>query len=379
MPLKGIQIVSLEHAVAAPFASRQLADLGAEVIKVEKPKIGDFARQYDERANGLSSNFIWLNRGKKSIELNLKESSDKSILLKILKTSDVLLNNLGPGVLTRLGLDPKELHEIYPQLIICSISGYGKEGPFSHKKAYDLLVQSESGVLSITGSEDFPAKTGIAIVDIASGMYALTSILAALFNRTKTNEGTIIEISMLEAIAEWMSFPIYYTYGGGEPKRTGVDHATIYPYGPFAVSSNEKLFIAIQNNAEWVVFCEKVLGESELALEPNYRINSLRVENKEELKKVIEKRTADLSKKELIELLDKYNIANADFNTTQGLIDHPQLKYYSKWKNVSTEVGDINMLKPPFNFNNLNTHWGSIPFLGEHNDEIRARYSEGGE
>lgn len=377
MPLKGIQVVSLEHAVAAPFASRQLADLGAEIIKVEKPKIGDFARQYDERASGLSSNFVWLNRGKKSIELNLKEPDDKSILLKILKTSDVFLNNLGPGVLQRLGLDPKELHEIYPQLIICSISGYGKEGPFSHKKAYDLLVQSESGVLSITGSEGFPAKTGIAIVDIASGMYALTSILVALFNRAKTNKGTIIEISMLEAISEWMSFPIYYTYGGEEPKRTGVDHATIYPYGPFSVSNDEQLFIAIQNNAEWVVFCEKVLGESELAIDERYSTNSIRVENKEELKKVIEFKTKGLSKNELVKLLDKYNIANADFNTTQGLIDHPQLKFYSKWQNVSTEIGDIKMLKPPFNFNNLYTHWGSVPSLGEHNAEIRARYSEG--
>ncbi|KYG89199.1 carnitine dehydratase [[Bacillus] sp. KCTC 13219] len=374
MPLQNIKVVSLEHAVAAPFASRQLADLGAEIIKIEKPVTGDFARHYDQTANGMSSNFVWLNRGKKSVELDLKDKKSILLLHAILKDSDVLLNNLGPGVLDRLGLNVQTLHEKYPHLIICSISGYGKEGPYSHKKAYDLLVQSEAGVLSITGTPDLPAKTGIAIVDIASGMYAFTSILAAIIHRMNTGKGTIIEISMLEAIAEWMSFPIYYTYGGEEPKRSGVDHATIYPYGPFTVQNGERLFIAIQNNDEWKIFCEEVLKDKSLINHPKFVTNSNRVMNKEELKKIIEKITCDYKKEDLERLLEDYRIANANFNNVNGLINHPQLAFYNKWAPVASDVGEISMLKSPMNFNNIATAWGDIPSLGQHTAEIIERY-----
>lgn len=374
MPLKGIKVISLEHAVAAPFASRQLADLGAEVIKIEKPGVGDFSRNYDEATNGLSSNFVWLNRGKKSVEMDMKNPENVEIIFDLLEDTDVLLNNLGPGALDRLGFNPNELHEKFPKLIICSISGYGKEGPYSKQKAYDLLVQSEAAVLQITGSPDAPAKTGIAIVDIASGMYAYTAILAAIINRNKTNEGTIIEISMLESIAEWMSFPIYYTYSGKEPMRSGMDHATIYPYGPFRTTNKKQLFIAIQNNREWETFCKKILQDSTLIDNPKYMTNSNRVQNKETLKGLIEAKTSQIDHADLAKLLNENKIANAYFNDVNGLINHPQLQYYDKWKKVNSEVGEISMLKSPLNFNNISSYWGDIPSLGQHTEEILSPY-----
>lgn len=374
LPLKGIKVISLEHAVAAPFASRQLADLGAEVIKIEKPGVGDFSRNYDEATNGLSSNFVWLNRGKKSVEMDMKSPDNVEIMFDLLADSDVLLNNLGPGALDRLGFNPNELHEKFPQLIICSISGYGKDGPYKDQKAYDLLVQSEAAVLQITGSPNAPAKTGIAIVDIASGMYAYSAILAAIINRNKTNKGTIIEISMLESIAEWMSFPIYYSYGGKEPMRSGMDHATIYPYGPFQTTNEKQLFIAIQNNREWETFCKEILQDSTLIDNPKYKTNSNRVQNKETLKELIEVKTSQLEHSELAKLLNKNKIANAYFNDVNGLINHPQLQYYQKWKNVNSEVGEISMLQSPLNFNNISSYWGDIPSLGQHTEEILSPY-----
>lgn len=374
LPLKGIKVISLEHAVAAPFASRQLADLGAEVIKIEKPGVGDFSRNYDEATNGLSSNFVWLNRGKKSVEMDMKSPDNVEIMFDLLADTDVLLNNLGPGALDRLGFNPNDLHERFPQLIICSISGYGKDGPYKDQKAYDLLVQSEAAVLQITGSPNAPAKTGIAIVDIASGMYAYSAILAAIINRNNTNKGTIIEISMLESIAEWMSFPIYYSYGGKEPMRSGMDHATIYPYGPFQTKNEKQLFIAIQNNREWETFCKEILQDSTLIDDPKYKTNSNRVQNKETLKELIEVKTSQLEHSELAKLLNKNKIANAYFNDVNGLINHPQLQYYQKWKNVNSEVGEISMLQSPLNFNNISSYWGDIPSLGQHTEEILSPY-----
>ncbi|HCG4536259.1 TPA: CoA transferase [Salmonella enterica subsp. enterica serovar Typhi str. AG3] len=376
LPLQGIRVVSIEHAVAAPFASRQLADLGAEIIKIEKPGVGDFARSYDEATHGLSGNFVWLNRGKKSVELDLKKQENVQLIFDILQDTDVLLNNLGPGALDRLGFNPEKLHEIFPHLIICSISGYGKEGPYSNKKAYDLLIQSEAAVLQITGSPDAPAKTGLAVVDIASGMYAFSSILAAIIHRNKTKIGTIIEISMLEAIAEWMSFPIYYTYGGTEPVRSGTDHATIYPYGPFLTMNKEQLFIAIQNNREWEIFCREILKDASLIVNPRFKTNILRVQNKMLLKKIIEDVTGEIDRADLANLLDEKKIANAYFNDINGLINHPQLQFYQKWKNVNSEVGKISMLQSPMNFNNISCHWGDIPLLGEHTDEVLSPYKK---
>lgn len=377
MPLSGIRVVSIEHAVAAPFASRQLADLGAEVFKIERPGSGDFARNYDAATNGLSSNFVWLNRRKKSVELDLKNQENIEMLFKLLEDSDVFLNNLAPGALERLGLDPQELHKRFPKLIICSISGYGKEGPYSHKKAYDLLIQSEAAVLQITGTKEQPAKTGLAIVDIASGMYAFSSILTAIINRQLKNEGTIIEISMLEAVAEWMSFPIYYSYSGQEPSRSGTDHATIYPYGPFKTAKNEKLFIAVQNNREWEIFCQEIIKKPELIHHEKFKTNPLRVENKEALRGLIEEYTNQIDRGELANLLDKYKIANSNFNDMKGLINHPQLAYRERWKDVESSVGAIPMLIPPMNFNNIDYSWGKIPELGEHTEEILSRYRQG--
>ncbi|MDI2587561.1 CaiB/BaiF CoA-transferase family protein [Psychrobacillus sp. NEAU-3TGS] len=256
LPLKGISVVSLEQAVAAPYTTRQLADLGARVIKVERPG-GDFARKYDETVHGMSSIFVWLNRSKESLTLDLKDSEGKKVLDKILSEADVFIQNLAPGAINRLGFSPEELKKKYPQLIICSISGYGTDGPYKDKKAYDLLIQCEAGLMSITGTEETPSRAGISIADIAAGMYAYTGILTALFARKETNKGAVIEISMLEALSEWMGYPLLYSeYGGSDPKRTGASHAAIYPYGPFKVKDEEQVFLAIQNEREWKQFCE---------------------------------------------------------------------------------------------------------------------------
>ncbi|WP_369405478.1 CaiB/BaiF CoA transferase family protein [Aneurinibacillus tyrosinisolvens] len=265
LPLEGITVVSLEQAIAAPFATRQLADLGARVIKIERPDVGDFARQYDTTVNGISSHFVWTNRSKQSIELDLKTEESQQILLDLLAKADVFVQNLAPGAIDRLGFSPVELREKFPGLIICGISGYGTEGPYRDKKAYDLLIQCESGLVSLTGTAEAPSKVGISIADIAAGMYAYTGILTALLQRQKTGEGTVLEVSMLEALGEWMGYPLYYThYGEKEPQRTGARHATIYPYGPFPAKDNKTVFFGIQNEREWAQFCEWCLSSRKL-------------------------------------------------------------------------------------------------------------------
>ncbi len=371
LPLKGITIVSLEQAVAAPFASRQLADLGARVIKVERPGDGDFARGYDKTVNGMSSYFTWINRSKESLALDLKRAESKEILTKLLETADVFIQNLAPGAIERLGFDPKDLQEKYPQLIICSISGYGKSGPYQNKKAYDLLIQCEAGLVSITGTPDTPSKTGISIADICAGMYAYTGILTALLQRKETGKGAILEISMLEALAEWMGHPMYYSvYGGKDPSRTGASHATIYPYGPFPSGDGKKVFLGIQNEREWERFCQEVLKKPELAKDPLFESNSNRFQNQHILQPIIEEIFSTLSAEVIIDRLENAQIANARMNTITEFYQHPQLKARDRWRTVNTPVGPVNALIPPVTMEGFDPVMNPIPSVGEHNEKI---------
>lgn len=371
LPLQGITVVSLEQAVAAPFATRQLADLGARVIKVERPGTGDFARNYDSTVKGMASHFVWANRSKESIALDLKEEEAKRILEKLLSKADVFIQNLAPGAVDRLGFSAKELKEKFPQLIICGISGYGSDGPYMNKKAYDLLIQCEAGLVSVTGTEEEPSKAGISIADIAAGMYAYSGILTAIISRYKTGKGAILEVSMLEALAEWMGYPMYYSgYGESEPERTGASHATIYPYGPFKAGNQKLIFMGIQNEREWVRFCEKVLKISDLAVDPRFLNNSNRVANKKSLKGIIESVFQKMEPIQIINLLEEEKIANARLNTVDDLIHHPQLEARSRWREVQSPVGKIKALIPPVTFDEIESVMNPIPNVGEHTKEI---------
>ncbi|HSO59032.1 MAG TPA: CaiB/BaiF CoA-transferase family protein [Paenisporosarcina sp.] len=371
LPLQGITIVSIEQAVAAPFATRQLADLGARVIKVERPGTGDFARNYDQTVRGMASHFVWTNRSKESITLDLKQEDAHIILDELLSKADVFIHNLAPGAVDRLGYSAKELKEKYPQLIICGISGYGTFGPYTNKKAYDLLIQCEAGLVSVTGTEDTPSKSGISIADIAAGMYAYTGILTAIIARYKTGKGAIIEVSMLEALAEWMGYPMYYSgYGEAEPKRSGASHATIYPYGPFKVGNNKKVFMGIQNEREWVRFCENVLADEKLAIDARFDSNSNRVANKEALKDLIEDVFQKMDSDQIVELLEDAQIASARLNTVKEMIDHPQLEARSRWSEVDSPVGKLKALIPPVTFDEIDTVMNPIPEVGEHTEAI---------
>ena len=371
LPLDGITIVSLEQAVAAPFATRQLADLGARVIKVERPETGDFARNYDKTVKGMASHFVWINRSKESITLDLKQEEAKEVLDKLLANADVFIQNLAPGAVDRLGFGAAELKEKYPQLIICGISGYGSSGPYMDKKAYDLLIQCEAGLVSVTGTEDTPSKSGISIADIAAGMYAYTGILTAIIARSKTGKGAVLEVSMLEALAEWMGYPLYYAgYGESEPKRTGASHATIYPYGPFTAGDQKQVFMGIQNEREWVRFCENVLKDSELSQDARFSNNSNRVSNKEELKAIIDHAFEKMDSTQIIELLEDAKIANARLNTVSELMDHPQLQARNRWREVVSPVGNIKALLPPATFDEIETVMNPIPAVGEHTEAI---------
>lgn len=379
LPLQDITVVSLEQAVAAPFATRQLADLGARVIKVERPGMGDFARNYDNTVNGMSSHFVWINRSKESLALDLKQEEAKNVLEKLLSKADVFIHNLAPGAVDRLGFSAAELKEKFPQLIICSISGYGSDGPYMNKKAYDLLIQCEAGLVSVTGTEDSPSKSGISIADIAAGMYAYTGILTAIIARYKTGKGAVLEVSMLEALAEWMGYPMYYTgYGESEPKRTGASHATIYPYGPFKAGNEKLVFMGIQNEREWIRFCANVLGDPDLALDPRFNNNSNRVANKESLKTIIETVFQKMDPNQVIRLLEAEKIANARLNTVNDLIDHPQLEARNRWREVESPVGKLKALLPPVTFDEIESVMNPIPNIGEHTKEILKElgYSE---
>ena len=369
-PLSGITVVTLEHAIAAPFCTRQLADLGARVIKVERPGAGDFARGYDERVRGLASHFVWTNRSKESLTLDVKHRDAAEVLGRLLARADVLVQNLAPGAAARLGLSFEALHRRLPRLIVCDISGYGGDGPYRDRKAYDLLIQSESGFLSVTGSQHEPAKAGASIADIAAGMYAYSNILAALIERGRTGRGRRIDVSMLESMVEWMGFPMYYAFdGAAPPPRAGAAHATIYPYGPFPTGDGKTVMLGIQNEREWPAFCAKVLGQPELATDPRFSTNPRRLAAQDALRAIIVGRFARLASGELLALLDEAQIANAQVNDMAAVWAHPQLRARGRWKTVATPLGPVPALLPP---GLTRARMDAVPALGQHNDSVLA-------
>jgi itaconate CoA-transferase len=372
-PLDGITVVTLEHAIAAPFCTRQLADLGARVIKVERPGSGDFARAYDERVKGLASHFVWTNRSKESLTLDVKHAEAQKVLAQLLEKADVLVQNLAPGAAARLGLSFEALHEKHPRLIVCDISGYGEDGPYRDKKAYDLLIQSESGFLSITGSADEPAKAGCSIADIAAGMYAYTGILTALLQRGKTGQGSHIDVSMLESMVEWMSYPLYYAFDGANPPpRAGAAHATIYPYGPFTAGDGKIVMLGLQNEREWAAFCQTVLHKPALASDERFASNSRRAANQQQLQKLIEEVFSSMTSEQLIARLEEAQIANARMNDMHDVWDHPQLKARQRWTEVTTPSGPIPALLPPGRTDAFEPRMDAVPGLGQHTEAILA-------
>ncbi len=370
-PLDGITVVSLEHAIAAPFCTRQLADLGARVIKIERPRVGDFARGYDERVEGMSSHFSWTNRSKESLALDLKHPEAPAILNRILDQADVLVQNLAPGAAERLGLSYEPLSQRYPGIVVCDISGYGNDGPYRDKKAYDLLIQAESGFVSITGTEESPAKAGCSIADIAAGMYAYTNILAALLQRGKTGKGAHIDVSMLESMVEWMGYPLYYAFdGAAPPPRAGASHATIFPYGPFAAGDGKTIILGLQNEREWDAFCRVVLERPELSRDESFVTNSLRSQNRDELTALIVESFSALTIEQVVDRLERAQIANARVNAMADVWNHPQLKARERWTSVKSPVGVIPALLPPGLSNAFEPRMDAIPALGEHSESI---------
>ena len=370
-PLDGITVVSLEHAIAAPFASRQLADLGARVIKVERPGAGDFARAYDTRVKGQSSHFVWTNRSKQSLTLDLKQPEALAVLIDLLQGADVLLQNLAPGAAARMGLSFEALHAQHPKLIVCDISGYGDDGPYRDKKAYDLLIQSEAGFLSITGTPDTPSKAGCSMADIAAGMYAFTSIQSALLLRGKTGEGSHIDVSMLEALGEWMGYPMYYAFdGAAPPPRTGASHASIYPYGPFPAGDGGTVMLGLQNEREWALFCELVLQDAALADDERFNANARRNTHREALHGLIVQTFARLTTAEVEARLDQAQIAHARMNDMAGLWAHPQLKARGRWQAVDSPAGAVPALLPPGRSNAFDYRMDAVPQVGQHTEAI---------
>ena len=370
-PLDGITVVAIEHAIAAPFCTRQLADLGARVIKVERPGSGDFARHYDARVAGLASHFVWTNRSKESITLDVKNAEARGILGELVARADVLVQNLAPGAARRLGLAFEDLAERHPRLIVCDISGYGNSGPYVEKKAYDLLIQSECGFLAVTGTPEEPCKAGISIADISAGMYAYSSILAALLQRERTGRGTHIDVSLLESSVEWMSFPLYYAYQGAPPPpRTGAAHATIYPYGPFKAGDGGLVMLGLQNEREWVIFCEQVLRAPHWASAEEFSSNARRVVARAKLESIILEVFAALDASEIVARLDDAGIANARINTVAEVWAHPQLAARERWTSVDTPAGPVPALKPPAMLRGVDARMDAVPALGEHTDGI---------
>jgi crotonobetainyl-CoA:carnitine CoA-transferase CaiB-like acyl-CoA transferase len=370
-PLDGITVVSLEHAIAAPFCTRQLADLGARVIKVERPGAGDFARAYDARVAGQASHFVWVNRSKESVTLDLKQPAALAVLQELVAGADVLVQNLAPGAAARMGLGAEALRARHPRLIVCDISGYGDDGPYRDKKAYDLLIQSEAGFLSVTGTPDDPCKSGNSIADIAAGMYAYTGILAALLQRGKTGEGSHIDVSMLEALAEWMGYPMYYAYEGAPPPpRSAASHATIYPYGPFPAGDGGTVMLGLQNEREWRLFCEKVLLQPALAADPRFDSNARRNEHREALRAIIVAVFGALGTAQVLERLDAAQIANARMNDMAGLWAHPQLQARERWRQVDSPAGEIPALLPAGRQSAFDYRMDPIPAVGQHTDSI---------
>jgi len=375
-PLDGLTVVSLEQAVAAPFATRQLADLGARVIKVERPGVGDFARSYDDVVKGLSSHFVWLNRSKESLTLNLKRPEGVDVIRKLLLKADIFVQNLTPGATRRLGLTDDLLRAEQPRLIVCNLSGYGATGPYRNRKAYDLLVQAESGLLSITGTTESPAKVGVSVADIAAGMYAYSGILTALYTREQTGKGLTIEVSMFEAIGEWLGFPLHYTmHRGTAPSRSGARHATIAPYGPFSAADGEVVYLGVQNEREWSQFCGEVLRSAALSDDFRFQSNSRRIENTVALDREIENVFSTLSGSEIIRRLNSASIANARLNSIEQFLNHEQLLNRDRWQDVDSSVGPLRSLIPPVNMEGVVPRMDRIPDLGEHTDCILEELS----
>lgn len=372
-PLDGITVISLEHAIAAPFCTRQLADLGARVVKVERPGSGDFARGYDQRVDGLASHFVWTNRSKESLTLDLKQDAADAILQALLAKADVLVQNLAPGAAARMGLSFDALHERFPRLIVCDISGYGEGGPYEKKKAYDLLIQSEGGFLSVTGGpgEDERAKAGCSIADIAAGMYAYTGVLSALMLRDKTGVGSRIDVSMLESLVEWMGYPLYYAYHGAPPPaRAGAAHSTIYPYGPFPTGQGGTVMLGLQNEREWALFCEKVLLDPALAADARFSSNFERSRNRDALRQIIVDSFAQLSVEQVVARLETAQIANARVNDMAGVWAHPQLAARERWREVDSPSGKLPALLPPASNAAFVPRMDAVPDLGQHTASI---------
>ena len=375
-PLEGITVVTLEHAIAAPFATRQWADMGARVIKSERPGVGDFARGYDDRVRGLSSHFVWTNRSKQSLTLDVKQPEAQHLLMRlVLEEADVLVQNLAPGATARLGLSYEALSARKPGIIVCDISGYGSDGPYRDKKAYDLLIQSEAGLLSVTGTPDTPSKTGPSMADIAAGMYAYSNILAALMHRAQTGQGQRIDLSMLESLTEWMGFPLYYSFDGASPPpRSGASHATIYPYGPFAAGDGKTVMLGLQNEREWKIFCDKVLMQPELAREERFSTNARRSDQRNELAALIVAAFAPMTAAQVAQRLEEAGIANARVNTMAEVWEHPQLQARARWRDVQTPSGPVAALLPPGSWQHGAPRMDAVPSLGQHTDEILRRY-----
>ena len=371
LPLEGITIISIEQAVAAPFATRQLADLGARVVKIERPGVGDFARAYDETVRGMASHFVWLNRSKESLTLDLKHPEAQQIVHQLLADADVFIQNLAPGATERLGLGPEALTRRYPRLIVCNVSGYGSSGPYRDKKAYDLLVQCETGLVSVTGTPETSSKAGISIADTAAGMYAFTGILTALFQRERAGKGTVLEVSLFEALGEWMGYAAYFAaYGGTPPPRTGASHATIAPYGPFRAGDGKQVNLGLQNERGWAHFCTLVLEEPEMATDPRFDSNARRVANREALHASIDAVFSQLTIDQVVARLDRAQIANARMNEMQEFWNHPQLEARERWRKVDSPVGPLKALLPPVTMCDIEPRMDPIPALGEHTESI---------
>jgi itaconate CoA-transferase len=373
LPLDGLTVIAIEQAVAVPFATRQLADLGARVIKIERPGTGDFARGYDTTVRGLASHFVWLNRSKQSLTLDLKRPEARDVLARLIARTDVFVQNLAPGAADRIGLAAADLRAAHPGLIICGVSGYGSTGPYSEKKAYDLLIQSEAGLVSITGTPDTPSKVGLSIADIAGGMYAYSGILTALLQRQRTGEGTVLDVSLFDAVGEWMGYAMYYTMGGAAPARTGASHATIAPYGPYKTLDGQVIF-GLQTNREWAIFCAHVLHREELAADERFQSNQLRVRHREAMDAEIDLVLGALPTKVVVSRLDAAQIANARLNSVEEFIGHPQLAGRHAWRQVDSPQGPIPALLPPVRMEGVEPVMGAIPALGQHTDEVLAEF-----
>jgi crotonobetainyl-CoA:carnitine CoA-transferase CaiB-like acyl-CoA transferase len=376
-PLDGITVISLEHAIAAPFCTRQLADLGARVIKVERPGAGDFARAYDTRVNGQASHFVWTNRSKESLTLDLKRPAALAVLGQLIGKADVLVQNLAPGAASRMGLGFEALSARHPRLIVCDISGYGEDGPYRDKKAYDLLIQSEAGFLSVTGTPDSPSKAGNSMADIAAAMYAYTSILSALLLRGRTGVGSHIDVSMLESLGEWMGYPLYYAFeGAAPPPRCGASHASIYPYGPFKAGDGASVMLGLQNEREWKQFCEGVLQDAALAVDERFASNARRNENRHALEAIILEVFGQLGAEQVVARLEQAQIANARMNDMAGVWSHPQLQARGRWQTVGSPGGDIPALLPPGRSNAFDYRMDPVPAVGQHTEAILAELGQ---